>query len=182
MKKILSLALVVATSAALAAPALAQDGAMGPPAEMQKFASSAGDWTVQVKARMNPGTEWQESTGKATVEKVLDGAAYLERFEGEMMGMPMKGISLLTYNREEGEYQVSWTDNLTAATTMMTGGFDEEGTLVMKGTGKMMGQAYMMKNKVKMVSEDQHTFSMSVSFDGGENWFETMQMTYNRAK
>lgn len=181
MKKILNLALAAAMAAALALPASAQEGAMGAPPQIQEMADTAGKWTVTVKARMNADSEWTETQATATIKPVLGGSALMEEFEGTMMGMPLKGLSIVTFDRETNQYQATWTDNMSASTMLMKGEM-QDGVLVMKGAGKMMGQDYVMKTKSKEVSANERTMSMHMSFDGGESWFETMQMVYTRGK
>lgn len=152
---------------------------MGPPAEMKELAYLEGDWDVAMKYTMAPGQDWIESTGTCTYEFVLGGGALHSSFKGEMMGMPMTGYQIMTYDREQQRYESIWIDSMACRTSETAGQLDGD-TMVFTGTDLHMGAEYEMKLTTTKKSDDMFTFVMDMSMDGGENWFTGMKMTYTK--
>jgi hypothetical protein len=174
----------------LALPAVAQDEGkmgeqpampeMGRPAQMDKLAFMAGDWSVATEFKMDPSGEWMKSEGNSTVEPMLEGCIQRMNYEGDMMGMPFKGIGLTTYNRETGQYDTVWFDTMGAKMSTMSGDFNDDGDLVMEGPDTWQGQEFLARSVSKKVSDDEVKWSMYMSTDDGETWWENMRMTYTR--
>lgn len=183
-----SLLAAVFLLAAVAPPVVAQDEGMGEmppmgrPAEMDELEFMQGDWDVTMKYRMGPQMPWQESTGKATTEAILDGCAQRMDFTGNVMGMEMHGFDITTYNRETDQYESAWFDDMGARMSTMAGNFDEDGNLVMTGTDVQGGVEMDVRTTSRIESEDEVQWTMEMSVDGGQSWFESMQMVYTRAK
>lgn len=182
--RILLAALAVLT---LAAPAMADHHEageaagmppMGPPAEMKALAYMVGEWDVAMSYTMAPGGDWIESTGSTTYMEVLDGGAIHATFKGEMMGKPMTGHQIFTYDREEKRYESIWVDSMSCRTSHTAGQIDGD-TLVLTGTDLHMGGEYEMKLTQTQKGDDMFTFTMDMSMDG-ENWFTGMKMTYTK--
>ena len=175
----------------LAAPALADHhekpgdhagdmdmGPMGPPAEMKVMMGHVGDWDVTMKIRMAPDAPWMDCTGTSHVTSIFDGGVLHEKFESTMMGMPMTGFLILTYDREDHQYETIWMDSISCRTSHMAGQM-KDGVMTMAGTDKYQGQDMWNRSTMTLKSADLLTFTMESSMDG-ENWFENMQMVYKR--
>jgi hypothetical protein len=152
--------------------------AMGKPAELDALAYMHGEWAVDM-SYMNEAGEWVATTGTATSTSVLNGCANRMDFEAEMMGMPFKGVDHTTFNRETGQYESVWMDDMSAKMSVMSGNFEGD-ALVMTGIDMWQGMKYHSKAVSKKVSDDEVSFVMSMSMDGGETWMENMKMTYKR--
>jgi hypothetical protein len=63
--------------------------------------------------------------------------------------------------------------------TILTGGFEGD-EIVMMGKDIQQGTPYLMKTVATKASEDEVHWSMTMSFDEGETWFEGMKMVYTR--
>jgi hypothetical protein len=187
MSRVLHTLLVMIILTGSGVPAvLAQDEQMqmppmGPPEEVKKLAFLEGEWAVAVKHRMAPEGPWEESSATVTVQPILGGAAYQSSFDATMMGMPFEGIGIDSYNRELGQYESYWIDSMGAKSSMMTGNFEGE-KLVMQGEDMMMGQKMWNRATSIKKSADEVHWSMETSTDGGETWYESMQMVYTRKK
>lgn len=166
-----------------ALPAFAQEGMppMGRPAEMDKVEFLLGDWDVTMKMRMSPEAPWVESKGTATTETILDGCVQRMTFEGDVMGMPLVGMDHLSFNRETGQFESFWVDNMSASFSKMSGSLEGD-SMVMTGKTMRMGQEMHMRTVSEKVSDDVFEWTMEDSFDGGETWNESMIMTYTRKK
>lgn len=152
---------------------------MGRPAEMDKVAFMQGDWTVTVKMREGPDSEWIETPGTASIEPYLDGCANRQTFSSTFMGMPFNGLDLTTYNREEGRFESVWMDDMSGKFSVMHGNFDGD-KLVMTGMDKMGGMEFMTRSVATKVSKDELHWSMEMSTDQGATWWENMQLIYKR--
>jgi hypothetical protein len=110
-----------------AAPALAQDDEammqawmayMTPGEPHTMLTSQAGEWSHQVSMWMAPGAPAMESTATSTAEPILGGRYLVERFSGNMMGMPFEGQALIGYDNAKKKFFSTWVDNM--GTGMMT--------------------------------------------------------------
>ena len=160
-------------------PAAGEMPPMGKPAEMDELSFFHGEWTVDMKYKMDPAGEWMTTTGTAVSKPVLNGCANRMEFSADMMGMPFKGVDHTTYNRETGQYESVWIDDMGAKMSMMSGGFEGD-KIVMTGTDMWQGQKFHTKSVATKVSDDEVQWSMYMSMDGGETWLENMNMTYKR--
>jgi len=153
-------------------------GPMGPPEELKELAYMEGEWDVAMKFRMGPDTPWMETTGTTTYKHVLDGGAIHATFQADMMGMPMTGHQIYTYDREQNRYESIWIDSMACRTSHSAGQLEGD-TLVLKGTDLHMGKEYEVKMIQTRKSDDMFTFTMKMNMDG-ENWFTGMEMTYTK--
>ena len=137
-----------------------------------------GEWAVEM-SYMDEAGEWVATTGTATSKPVLNGCANRMDFAAEMMGMPFNGVDHTTFNRETGQYESVWMDDMSAKMSVMSGNFEGE-ALVMTGIDMWQGMKYHSKAVSQKISDDEVSFVMSMSMDGGETWMENMKMTYTR--
>jgi hypothetical protein len=172
----------------IALPALAQEGGgegamppMGPPEELSRCDHLLGSWDVAVQYRMAPQAPWQTSQAKATTKKIMDGCAIRQDFAGSFMDMPMKGLEILTYNRETQRYESMWLDDMGARMSISAGDF-ADGKLVMTGEDMQMGMKWLMRTVSEQSDENTVSFTMEMSSDEGATWFESMKMVYTRSE
>jgi len=114
-----------------------------------------------------------------TYKHILGGAAILTEFSSIMMGMPFEGIGIQTWDRENNEWQMTWTDNMGARTGIYTGQVDD-GKMVLTGEDKYQGQTMMSRITSYDLSEAKFQWSMENSMDGGKTWVLTGRATYVR--
>lgn len=152
---------------------------MGRPAQMDQIAYMLGEWNVAIEMRMAPDAPFAPTTGEATVTATLDGCVQQTDFRADVMGMPLKGLELTTFNRQTGQFESIWVDNFSGNIAILRGGFDE-GRLVMTGVNNMMGQEVSMRGTGEKRSESEVYWTMDESYDGGKTWTTSMKMTYTR--
>ncbi len=152
---------------------------MGQPPQMKEVMFLVGTWDVVTKFHMDDTSKWEESKGTCKWESVADGCALLNTMEGELMGMPFKGIGLTSFNRETGKWQMTWLDNMSALNSLYTGDF-KDGKLVTSGDdlyqGKVMTTRVTMYNITPKKFEE--LFEMSV--DGGKTFAESGRAVYTK--
>lgn len=141
-----------------------------------------GTWNTHVKFWTAPGADAQESEGHAISESILGGRFIMQKYKGNMMGMPFEGVAINGYDNIKGKYVGLWMDSFG---TMMLA---SEGTC--DGSGKvttMFGEypdpsgdvTKKSKTVMTVVSDDEMLFEMyDVTTEGKE--FKNMEMTYTR--
>ena len=105
-----------------------------PGAEHQRLAQMVGTWTNHYKMRWGPNEPWQEFDGTSEHELVLGGRYLQEDVSFEMMGMPMKGLQLLGYDRMSGEYTSLWADSMSTWWVEARGHVRPDHVIEFKGT------------------------------------------------
>ena len=141
-----------------------------------------GNWKAEVKCWMEPGGEPNVSQGTAKSKWTLNGRFLEEEFQGEMMGKPFHGRSLMGFDNTKQTFNSVWVDDL--HTSMFTSeGKGESGNKVITLEGKATCPAtgrkdIPMKQVIRAISPDKHVFEM---FDGskGPN-AKTLEITYTR--
>jgi len=151
---------------------------MGPPQELQQLAKMVGSWNYAGEMRMSPDAPWTPHTAYNVNSFVCGGAAFQTDFTGPMMGMEMKGLGLITFDRETGKWQSIWTDNLAGRISYYEGDF-KDGKLVVSGQDEMQGQTSYTRTTYLDITDTTHKFTMESSMDG-QSWFVSMQGTYTK--
>ncbi|MEL6796344.1 MAG: DUF1579 family protein, partial [Planctomycetota bacterium] len=113
----------------------------------ERFESMVGVWDGVISADLPGGGMWQ-SKGVMTNELVMDGRFLQGTWDGEMMGVPFTGISLMGYSKLAGEFQSVWYDSTANQVNYYTGSADADGTTTMMGkeTDPMTGQTLVTKD------------------------------------
>jgi len=152
---------------------------MGAPIELKTVYWELGDWKVHVKERMDPSQPWNESEGTAKLTLVLDSCAIRSDYTGVLMGMPIKGMGLLTYNKGSKRYQSYWIDNMAGYPSFYDCKLDSAGNLICEGEDNMMGTMIRSKTVSKKLSPSSWMFEYYMSMDGKE-WIKSMEMTHSK--
>ncbi len=141
-----------------------------------------GSWKAEVKCWHEPGGAPQVSQGTAKARWKLNGRFIEEEFQGEMMGKPFNGVTLLGYDNTKQKFQSVWMSD------MQTSIFESEGrgdagnkviTLEGKADCPATGRKdVLMRSVLRLLSADKHVFEM---YDGSKNDAKTMEITYTRS-
>lgn len=140
-----------------------------------------GNWKVEVKCWMEPGSPPNVSPGTAKVRWTMNGRFVEEDFQGEMMGRKFNGRSLMGYDNTKQTFNSVWVDDL--HTSMFTSeGRGENGNKVITLEGKSTCAAtgrrdIAMKQVWRVISPEKHVFEM---FDGSKGNAKTLEVTYIR--
>jgi hypothetical protein len=152
---------------------------MGPPEQMKQLAFLVGDWNVSGRWRMGPEAEWQDFTAKSSYQYLADGAIMQSEFRSEMMGMQMIGYSWQCWDRENDEWQVTWTDNLSGRISIYSGAAEGE-KVIMTGEDMMGGQTFLTRLTTWDQTDTSFKWKMEHSMDGGNNWYISMEADYSK--
>jgi len=152
---------------------------MGPPEQMMKIAYFVGTWDVRGKMLDMESGEWREFDAVARQSFTAGGAAIQMDYEGNMMGMNLKGHFLQAFNRETEKWQTVWVDNFGGAMSYMEGE-EKDGQMVFLGVDKWAGKE--MTNRITVYNQTETSFDwkMEHSMDGGETFVEAMTSTYTK--
>jgi len=146
---------------------------------MKESASMVGTWDVHGRMRMDPKADWMDYESVSTFEYVCGGAAVLMKSSGPMMGMTFEGVGIMTYDRENSEWQTTWTDNMSARTSLYTG-HKKDGRTVMVAEEIYGGVAYLTRITTYDATEQNYKWQMENSMDEGKSWHISMEATYTR--
>ena len=141
-----------------------------------------GNWKAEVKCWCEPGGAPQVSQATAKASWTLKGRFVEGEFQGEMLGKPFLGRSLLGYDNTKQKFISVWVSDI--QTSMFTSeGKGDSGYKVITLEGKGDCPAtnrkdVPMKQVFRVLGPDKYTFEM---FDAskGEN-VRTMEITYTR--
>jgi len=137
-----------------------------------------GNWKAEVKCWHEPGGQPQISHGTAKASWTLNGRFLEEEFQGEMMGKPFRGKSLIGYDNTKQTFNTVWLSDMQTS-MFVSEGRGENGNKVITLEGKANCPAtgrkdVPMKTVFRVVSPDKHVFEM---YDGNS---KTMEITYTR--
>lgn len=152
---------------------------MGPPEQIKEIEGMNGEYEVKFYYKMDPASEeWIETPATAVVSMVAGGAAQQLLYEGEMMGMPFRGLGLTTYDRETGKWQMTWIDSMGARTSTYTGDF-EDGMLVVEGEDKGQGMTFQSRLTTYNITDEGYDWKYEMSTDG-TSFIEGAKATYRK--
>jgi len=121
--------------------------------------------------RVPSGEGWVEAPGSMTATRALDGAVFVEHFEGIYHGGALKGLGLRAYNRETGEWEHTWTDSLAPGHFHVWKGVFREGKIDLHGEWvEPDGQAVRSRLTWSEITRDTAHWESARSSDGGETW------------
>jgi Protein of unknown function (DUF1579) len=138
-----------------------------------------GNWKCDVKCWMDPNGAPNESHGTAKMTWIMNGRFIQEDFQGEIMGKPFHGRSVLGYNNQKRSYQSVWFDDMNTSMFTSEGKGDRKMiTLEGKNSCPATGRTDIpMKIVLRVLGPDKHSFEM---FDGSKGNARTMEIIYTR--
>jgi len=187
MRRILLTLGIAAVVAFCGLTATAQEGAMaegempemGPPPEMQEIAHLVGTWDVAMESKMDPAdTTWIPAEGVITYRYAAGGAAMVSEYESPMGEMQFNGISVQCYDRATQQWQVTWTDNMSARITLLTGE-RKDGKTVLSGPDRWGEMEFWSRVTTYNETETSFDWMYEMSMDG-ENWVATGRAKYTK--
>jgi hypothetical protein len=139
-----------------------------------------GNWKCDVKCWMDPNSPPQQSQGTCKASWIMGGRYLQEDFQGEMMGRPFHGRSLLGFNNVKQTYQSVWFDDMNTGMFVSEGKGDAK-TITLEGRSSCPVTERTdipMKVVIRVQGPDKHIFEM---FDGSQGNARTMEILYTRA-
>jgi Protein of unknown function (DUF1579) len=143
-----------------------------------------GKWDTTSKMYPAPGAAAIESHGHSEYKWAIEGHWLEERFDGQIMGTPHKGVGLTGYDSFNKQFTGCWADNFNPAMINLGGSLDASGK-VLTMFGKMdepttgeHGKTFRFQTTLV----DQDTRKMTIDdLQSGQN-ITIVEVTYKRAK
>lgn len=98
-----------------------------PNANHEKLARFLGKWETESAMTMELGGEAIKTKGSAEIEWLFEGRWLIERSDGQMMGTPMKTVSIHGYDNFKKKYVSTVINSTTTALLHAEGNFDASG-------------------------------------------------------
>lgn len=153
---------------------------MGVPPEMKELAWLVGKWDIVSQEKADPTKDvWNESKAECEFRYTVDGAAFEMNYQGSFMGAPFSGHALRCWNRFTKEWQMVWTDNMSAMLTMYTGQM-QDGNLVFISKAEFMGQPFWTRLTSLNVTPTSYDWTYEESMDGGKTWRISAKAKYTK--
>lgn len=151
------------------------------PSGMDDFHQLAGDWSVKVESRQQPGAPMSESERTAQVEGRLRGALWELTYTTED---DRNVVSQLSYDRFGEIYRWVTIDDTSTYMDVQEGNL-EDGVLTVSNLEtdtrfETFGFTIKERNALSEISADGFVLTTENSMDGGENWFVSSKMTFSR--
>jgi len=194
VRKLVNQALVALVAAGLALPVAAQDAKDSkdakkgdkPPAGMEmpkpgpehkKLGYFVGSWSLDADMKPGPMGPGGKMTGTSTCSWFDGGYAVVCKDSGKSPMGAMKGLGVISYDREDKKYSYFGIDNMGMAEKAE--GTVENDTWVYTNEGKMNGKAFKGKYTITNVKPDTYDFKWEMSEDGTA-WNTMMEGKYKR--
>jgi hypothetical protein len=135
----------------------------------RQFDFLEGEWDVVCRVPRDGG--WDETPGRLTATRVLDGHASLEFFDGGYHGGLIKAVGLRAYNRSSGEWEHTWTDSLEPGHFHVWRGRFENGTIdLFAEWNEPDGRPVRSRLTWSAITQDSAHWESARSHDGGRTW------------
>lgn len=125
--------------------------------------------------------EWEltwgdDGRGTNRIERILDGAAIQENFEG---GDPLlKGMSVSVFSREDDRWHQTWVD--TSGSYLDFAGDFADGRMILLRDGIVQGQRVQQRMVWFDIAENTLEWNWERSDDEGKNWKVLWNIHYRR--
>jgi hypothetical protein len=158
---------------------------MAPGEAHKRMQKHVGTWDCTMRAFMGgPGAPPMESKGIATIKMALGDKFQIQEFEGEMMGMPMKGMGMNGFDNTRKIYVGTWADTFSTTISYMTGGISPDGkilTMFAQMDEPMTGEmGKTVKYVTRFIDDDTMKFEAWEVMYGND--FIAFEIDYKRAK
>ena len=147
----------------------------------EMIAKSNGDWSEEITFWMAPDAPPTKTTATATNKMIFGGRYQYSSVEGNMMGMPFEGVSILGYDNAKKVFQSTWIDNFGTGITNMTGAWDQAtNTVNFTGTSldPMTGNDMNIRQTFKIIDDNNQIIEMFSTMGGKE--IKTMEIKMTR--
>jgi hypothetical protein len=141
-----------------------------------------GTWNTKVTSWMQPGAPPQTSTGTSENRWTMGNRFIEQRFTGSFMDQPFEGLGYTGYDNVKKKYVGTWMDSMGTSIMYSTGSPDATGkgmTMTSKMDDPMTGKEMDIKQVMKIVDNNKHTFEMWTAGPDGKP-FKMMEIEYTR--
>lgn len=155
------------------------------PSDAHKImASWDGTWNGDITMWQTPDAPPQISKTVSTNKTILGGRYQEAVHNGDMMGMPFEGRSMMGYDNAKKVFTNTWVDNMGTGTMIIEGPWDEA-TKSMTLRGKVIDPSAGSTNEIdvkeiyKVIDDKNHLMEMYATDKDGKE-FKTMEIKFTR--
>lgn len=147
-------------------------------AHLGKF---AGEWDVKSKMWMEEGAPAVESNATVSAKMEMGGRFLYIHYNGDMMGQPFHGVSMMGYNNNTKQHESVWIDNMSTGMWFSTGSCSADGkTYNMSGTfTEPDGTKKTTREVTSWTGADTYTMEFFENIPGGKER-KMMELAYTR--
>lgn len=147
-------------------------------AQLAKF---AGEWDVKNTMWMEDGAPPMESTAVVSSRMEMGGRFLYMHYNGDMMGQPFRGVSIMGYNNNSKQHESVWVDNMSTSIWFSTGTCSSDGkTYTMSGTFvEPDGTKKTTREVTTWTGADTFTMEFFENLPGGKER-KMMELAYTR--
>ena len=141
-----------------------------------------GDWTYTSKHWMASDASVQESTGTAQAKWILDGHFVQQDVQGDMMGQPFTGVSLIGFDNIGKEYQSVWYNNMGTGMMVVSGKYDAAAKTITQGGNfycPLTDGQRSTRWVTKFIDANTYAFEMWMVDEAGKD-FKSMEIVYSK--
>jgi hypothetical protein len=138
--------------------------------EHRQFDFWIGEWNL---------TWGKDSRGTNSISFALDRCVVVENFDGAP-SIPLKGMSVSTFNARSGKWQQTWVDNQGGYLDFV--GEFKDGRMVLQRKAMLNGKEIMQRMVFYNITKDQLDWNWERSQDEGKTWQPLWQIHYTRKK
>jgi len=142
-----------------------------------------GNWKAEVKCWMEPGGAPNVSQATAKASWVMNGRFLEEDFQGEMMGKPFRGRTIIGFDNVKQMFTSVWySDMQTSLFTSEGRGDNNNKVITLEGTSSCPATGRTdvpTKIVLRTTSPDKRTLEMFDESQGNNS--KTMEITYTRS-
>lgn len=138
------------------------------PGEAHKMLAKAdGKWDAEITFYM--GAESSVNKAICETEMILGDRYQQSEYEGDVDGMPFKGINTMAYDNSRKVYISTWIDNMGTGLMYLEGTFDDK-TMTLNSKGKATdvatGKEIMIRETMKIIDDKTQYMEMFDTKDG----------------
>jgi hypothetical protein len=138
--------------------------------EARQFDFWIGEWNL----------EWGNSSkGRNVIEKTLEGCVITENFDGTP-AIPLRGMSVSTYNPRLGKWQQTWVDNQGSYLDFL--GEYKDSRMMLQRRATVNGKEVLQRMVWYDIMKDSLQWNWERSEDEGKNWTVLWKIKYLRKK
>lgn len=139
-----------------------------------------GSWTVHASGRLsaNP-SDWETTVASATVEPVMRGCAFIERYTGTRRGRPYEAVRVYAAMAEGRGLQVALADSEHGPVFLFEGG-PAVGGLEFYSQVTTPAGPVRLRLRFEAISANHFVVESQRSPDGGKTWDTTGRAEYRR--
>ena len=154
---------------------------MTPGAMHKMLASASGDWRQEVTMWMDPAAPPTKSEAHCSTRMIMGDRFQESVTEGNMMGMPFNGRSIVGYDNAKKIFQSTWIDNMGTGIMYTEGPYDPKtNSITLTGTSvdPVTGKSEKVKEIMKFIDDNTQMMEMYKLVGGKE--IKVMEIKFTR--